>query len=110
MSDITATTSYEGASSTDTAIDAKDHPQTSSQQQQQQWHWTRPELSACPRETRRQLRATGKAWTLDQVRQHRYKDDAWIAVDGKVRGLWACRWGVTLVSEVVMHDDSSQND
>ncbi|GLC36982.1 hypothetical protein PLESTB_000171600 [Pleodorina starrii] len=34
--------------------------------------------------TRRQLRRLGKAWSLSEVRQHARKDDAWIAVDGKV--------------------------
>ncbi|GIL75354.1 hypothetical protein Vretimale_8030 [Volvox reticuliferus] len=34
--------------------------------------------------TRRQLRKLGKSWGLSEVRQHARKDDAWIAVDGKV--------------------------
>ncbi|EFJ49040.1 hypothetical protein VOLCADRAFT_74407 [Volvox carteri f. nagariensis] len=34
--------------------------------------------------TRRQLRKMGKCWNLSEVRQHARKDDAWIAVDGKV--------------------------
>lgn len=48
------------------------------------WRRTRPQLAHCPKLTRRQLRALDRTFTLDEVRQHRYVDDAWIAVDGKV--------------------------
>ncbi|KAG2428973.1 hypothetical protein HXX76_011217 [Chlamydomonas incerta] len=36
------------------------------------------------RMTRRQLRKLGRSFTLQEVRQHAAKDDAWIAVDGRV--------------------------
>jgi cytochrome b involved in lipid metabolism len=34
--------------------------------------------------TRRQLRKLGRTFTLSEVRQHAAKDDAWVAVDGRV--------------------------
>lgn len=34
--------------------------------------------------TRRQLRKLGRNFSLQEVRQHAAKDDAWIAVDGRV--------------------------
>ncbi|KAG2496930.1 hypothetical protein HYH03_004936 [Edaphochlamys debaryana] len=40
--------------------------------------------AAPQRMTRRALRKLGRTWTLEEVRQHRRKDDAWIAVDGRV--------------------------
>lgn len=43
-----------------------------------------PELSAVRKMTRRELRRLERKWTLAEVRQHARKDDAWIAVDGKV--------------------------
>eukprot|EP00197_Chlamydomonas_leiostraca_P011155 CAMPEP_0202861292 /NCGR_PEP_ID=MMETSP1391-20130828/2744_1 /ASSEMBLY_ACC=CAM_ASM_000867 /TAXON_ID=1034604 /ORGANISM="Chlamydomonas leiostraca, Strain SAG 11-49" /LENGTH=173 /DNA_ID=CAMNT_0049540659 /DNA_START=1641 /DNA_END=2162 /DNA_ORIENTATION=+ len=33
---------------------------------------------------RRELRKLNRTWTLAEVQQHHYVDDAWIAVDGKV--------------------------
>lgn len=38
----------------------------------------------CPRQTRRQLRRLNQEWDLKDVRNHRYKDDGWIVVNGKV--------------------------
>lgn len=41
-------------------------------------------LDHCPKLKRRELRAQSRAFSLQEVQQHRYRDDAWIAVDGKV--------------------------
>jgi predicted heme/steroid binding protein len=48
------------------------------------WDLRRPQLAHCPKLTRRQLRAAGRAYTLSELAQHRYVDDCWIAVDGSV--------------------------
>jgi predicted heme/steroid binding protein len=48
------------------------------------WDLKRPQLAHCPKLTRRQLRAAGRAYTLSELAQHRYVDDCWIAVDGSV--------------------------
>jgi hypothetical protein len=45
----------------------------------------RPVLEHFPQLTRRALRKLDRKWSLEDVRQHSYCDDAWIAVDGKVR-------------------------
>ncbi len=49
------------------------------------WEARRPVLDHCPKVSRRRLRQMGVRWPMDEVAKHRYPDDAWIAVDGKVR-------------------------
>jgi cytochrome b involved in lipid metabolism len=50
----------------------------------QAWTLTRPVLGHDPKLTRRQLRTAGRSWSHDELAAHRYADDAWIAVDGRV--------------------------
>ncbi len=40
--------------------------------------------AANQRAVRKQLRDLDRKWTLSEVQQHRTRDDAWIAVDGRV--------------------------
>ena len=75
---------FRPADSAPSAADGNPLGASAQQQPTPQWLMTRPVLDHCPRQTRCQLRALDRAWSLEDVRQHRYRDDAWIAVDGKV--------------------------
>lgn len=44
----------------------------------------RPQLQHDPKLTRRQLRLLNKSWCMAEVKRHKYCDDGWIVVDGKV--------------------------
>lgn len=76
------------------------------------WLNVRPKSSTCPRMTRRALRALNRGFTMDEVQQHRYKDDAWIVVDGKVYDMtehilthpgWDTGSGVSTILSILAH-------
>ncbi|PNW83011.1 hypothetical protein CHLRE_06g303050v5 [Chlamydomonas reinhardtii] len=74
-SDATATASVPTASSSRTASSSLPHIEPPP---------TGAPIIAAQRMTRRQLRKLGRNFSLQEVRQHAAKDDAWIAVDGRV--------------------------
>eukprot|EP00798_Chlamydomonas_sp_ICE-L_P030520 gene30520-35548_t len=59
-------------------------PESSTGLKDQFFNNSRPLLSSCPMLSRRELRKLDKSWTLDEVKQHSYRDDGWIAVEGNV--------------------------
>lgn len=78
----------------------------------QAWQLKRPVLQHDPKLTRRQLRQLNRSWTLADVAQHRYCDDGWIAVDGKVYDItehlvshpgWDSGCQVTTVLSILAH-------
>lgn len=78
----------------------------------QSWALKRPVLSSCPKLTRRQLRQHNKSWTAEEVAHHKYADDAWIIVAGKVYDItehivshpgWNTGCQVTTVLSILAH-------
>lgn len=78
----------------------------------QAWQLKRPNLQHDPKLTRRQLRQLGRTWSLSDVAQHKYCDDGWIAVDGKVYDItehiathpgWDSGCRVTEVLSIIAH-------
>jgi nitrate reductase (NAD(P)H) len=78
----------------------------------QAWQLKRPVLQHDPKLTRRQLRQLNRTWSLADVAQHRYCDDGWIAVDGKVYDItehlvnhpgWDSGCQVTTVLSILAH-------
>lgn len=73
----------------------------------------RPTLSAGEaRQSRRALRAQNRAFSLSELAQHRYADDGWIAVDGRVYDItehvlahkgWQTGCGMTEVLSILAH-------
>jgi cytochrome b involved in lipid metabolism len=70
------------ASTSSSANNSNDNSNTT--EIHQAWRLVRPQLAACPKLTRRQARQINRSWTLADVAAHRYADDAWIAVAGRV--------------------------
>lgn len=71
------------------------------------WLQRRPDAASCPKLTRRQLRLAGLTYTLKEVAQHRYVDDAWIAVNGSVYDITEHLithpgWGATAADSTVL--------
>lgn len=79
-----------------------------------------PILAACHTHTRppslpptlQQLRQLNRTWTLADVAQHRYCDDGWIAIDGRVYDItehiathpgWSSGCRVTEVLSIIAH-------
>lgn len=78
----------------------------------QHWQLVRPQLANDPKLTRRQLRHLDKSWSLADVAQHKYCDDGWIAVDGKVYDItehlvnhpgWESGCQVSTVLSIIAH-------
>ncbi|GAX83959.1 hypothetical protein CEUSTIGMA_g11383.t1 [Chlamydomonas eustigma] len=79
------------------------------------WNMRRPVLEHCPKLTRRALRKLNRNWSLEDVREHKYCDDAWIAVDGKVYDItehivdhpgWDSGCAVSTVLSILAHAGS----
>lgn len=78
----------------------------------QAWQLKRPVLSHDPKLTRRQLRKLNRTWSLSDVAQHKFCDDGWVAVDGKVYDItehitshpgWDSGCRVTEVLSIIAH-------
>lgn len=78
----------------------------------QMWNLQRPVLGHCPLQKRRDLRVLDRSWTIQEVRDHRYKDDAWIAVAGKVYDItehivdhpgWDSGCGISTILSILAH-------
>lgn len=90
---------------------------SATQQPQHQRPWQarlrRPTADAgAARLSRRALRAQNRAFSLEEVSQHRYADDGWIAVNGRVYDItehvlshkgWDSGCGMTEVLSILAH-------
>lgn len=83
------------------------------------WLQRRPDAASCPKLTRRQLRLAGLTYSLKEVAQHKYVDDAWIAVNGSVYDItehlmthpgWGAGAADSTVLSILAHSGSECTD